>query len=1262
MKKALIAAMLAFLIMAPAAAAAEISSGEILPAEREAIAHLSRGRDAEALASYRQALSEAVAKGSRVEAEALLERVIALTGALDAYKETLEFMQGVPQDGMAPVLRGFWMWEQADLCLHAGEIGRAAALLDGMGFVTDWRVIGPFQNEKGTGFDNAFEPEKEFDLAAKYEGKVRQVSWRKVPCKAMLKSIDLDAMLRPNDECLAYAIAFVRMSADAEAAVRIGSDEGFKLWVNGALVINRDIHRTLGFDQDAAGARLRKGWNRILIKVAERDGGWGFRLRLTKPDGSPLAVEAVAAADDEFQKASSECPDAKPESEVIVKNGAWGWYTSDFVKNSKDPWVKYHASILIRARGALDEDDLMAKNLMESAVALDNANADLQYEFSRALIRAVKMEAEKEENQKRAALLAAVAADENHFPSIMALSLYYKNELRNIERAREYSARALKVNPDNLDALMLEADLLEEKGFSLEGKLRMRRFAADARHREDSRLVWFRIGEANSADNAAEVERLYRHLLGRDRIDFRVRGALVNFLESRGREQEVVALWEEEHKLLPFDTDYCMRMSNFALGRDDMDCAAKWIKAAIEIVPDEERLHQQLGDLYRQTALVKGDAALADEAMKCYEKALVLNPANPTLKKYVEFLSADKKSFEEDEQFAEDFDALVKDAPEKTDDPNDPAYFIFKNDIVKINRDGSAHQYTHEIIRILNEAGAKEYESYGARRMSYGASDLKMKKARVVHPDGTEEPARMGSGWVRFTTLQIGDTIEIEYRFDPIKEEDKFFGDYYGNIFQFQDDIYWHKRKFTLILPKDRKFYFSFRNVPEKPAFESEDKLIRTWVVEKVKKITPESAMPGWLEILPQIRVSSFGTWTDLGKWYWGLVKKQFDVSPEMKAKVQELTKDCKTDFEKIQAIYNFVVTEIKYEQWEFGIHGYKPYKTSAIFKRGFGDCKDKAFLINTMLGEVGIQGYPVLIGADNRRDEEPMDLPMFLYFNHCISYVVFDGGKNSMFLDGTASYHNAREIPSMDMGARVLVITQEGGRIERIPWPTLEQNFGVARYDIAVMGNGSAIVDGTVEPKGSVIWDAVRFNAPYARENLHVEGQRTEKIEEVYNPVMAGAKADEKFIKVSDLKNLNEPVTYSFRLTVPKIIKETPSGWELPNTFFPLKLNEITSKEKRDFDMVLFPPSAKEESITYKLPPGYAVKSKPEPSRIESKFGKMTLEYEATPEGITVKKRIEIAVQRISKEDYPAFREFVNSIDVEEKKCIVIIKKEGAE
>jgi hypothetical protein len=44
--------------------------------------------------------------------------------------------------------------------------------------------------------------------------------------------------------------------------------------------------------------------------------------------------------------------------------------------------------------------------------------------------------------------------------------------------------------------------------------------------------------------------------------------------------------------------------------------------------------------------------------------------------------------------------------------------------------------------------------------------------------------------------------------------------------------------------------------------------------------------MPGWTEVTDYLHVSSYATWDDVGRWYWGLVEGQLLVDDAIRAGV----------------------------------------------------------------------------------------------------------------------------------------------------------------------------------------------------------------------------------------------------------------------------------------------------------------------------------------------------------------------------------------
>lgn len=153
-------------------------------------------------------------------------------------------------------------------------------------FITDWNLIGPFDAPDMDSLLTAYPPEKETDLNAIYKGKGGvDAAWRPIQSNST-GFVDLTQLVTPNEYAIVYGLAYVQSPDDREAALLVGSDDGVRVWVNDALVHSNPAYRGAYPDQDTVKVGLRKGWNKVLIKVLQGAGGWGFFLRFADPDAT----------------------------------------------------------------------------------------------------------------------------------------------------------------------------------------------------------------------------------------------------------------------------------------------------------------------------------------------------------------------------------------------------------------------------------------------------------------------------------------------------------------------------------------------------------------------------------------------------------------------------------------------------------------------------------------------------------------------------------------------------------------------------------------------------------------------------------------------------------------------------------------------------------------------------------------------------------------------------------------------------------------
>lgn len=146
--------------------------------------------------------------------------------------------------------------------------------------LSKWHVIGPFENANGTGgFDTAYPPEKEINLAATYEGKNKEkVGWKEANFADGQINDIAGQFAKPEqkENGVAYLYREMDYGAAVELPVSFGSDDTLTVWVNGEKVVSANVQRNCEADQNRVTLKLRPGKNQLLLKVCQGSGRWAY--------------------------------------------------------------------------------------------------------------------------------------------------------------------------------------------------------------------------------------------------------------------------------------------------------------------------------------------------------------------------------------------------------------------------------------------------------------------------------------------------------------------------------------------------------------------------------------------------------------------------------------------------------------------------------------------------------------------------------------------------------------------------------------------------------------------------------------------------------------------------------------------------------------------------------------------------------------------------------------------------------------------------
>ena len=170
------------------------------------------------------------------------------------------------------------------------------------GFITTWLIRGPFVLKSLS--------DRTVDFLAKQGGETKVYTFRsigKISTDSLQKSnnkiwqlflspsyrIDLKPVFYPSDRVAAYAAAWLKSPRKRRVILKVGSDDGVRIWLNGKMVHDNPAQRGMKRDDDIVPVTLRKGINFLLVKIDQGGGDWRFCLRFTDVKNRPVTDTEV---------------------------------------------------------------------------------------------------------------------------------------------------------------------------------------------------------------------------------------------------------------------------------------------------------------------------------------------------------------------------------------------------------------------------------------------------------------------------------------------------------------------------------------------------------------------------------------------------------------------------------------------------------------------------------------------------------------------------------------------------------------------------------------------------------------------------------------------------------------------------------------------------------------------------------------------------------------------------------------------------------
>lgn len=229
------------------------------------------------------------------------------------------------------------------------------------------------------------------------------------------------------------------------------------------------------------------------------------------------------------------------------------------------------------------------------------------------------------------------------------------------------------------------------------------------------------------------------------------------------------------------------------------------------------------------------------------------------------------------------------------------------------------------------------------------------------------------------------------------------------------------------------------------------------WQTTLTSAPTFEDNMPSWYLPYQNVFVSDYTNWEAVVDWALNIYKDDVRLSAALKAKIEQIKTTYESEGERITATLKFVQDDIRYLGLESGIGAYKPFSPNEVLNKRFGDCKDKSWLMVTMLRQMDIEAYPVLINTSYGESLHQF-LPSPKVFDHVVVKVV-DSTDTKLFYDPTISnqFGSYKSVAFPNYG-KALVIKKGVNSLEPIASKTSDLVEVFDTYDLPTIGGPATL------------------------------------------------------------------------------------------------------------------------------------------------------------------------------------------------------------
>jgi transglutaminase-like putative cysteine protease len=1087
----------------------------------------------------------------------------------------------------------------------SNKMKKAEDYFSQIGAIEKWNLVGDFQNISESGFDKDFgvldHPEPNYEFVNKQGAKVK---WFDINTARYDKWIDFEYHFYTANSII-YAQNFISSPSDQEVFFRIGTSGSLKFWLNDELLFQERDERNNGMDTYVFTGKLSEGNNRLLIQIGSSEiEQSNFLLRITDETGENIEGLSVNTTFSEYAKGNS--------SSEIIESPTVAYFQKEIEENP-DHLENY----LILAQHLLTNDKKYeSKKVLLEAQKRFPDSSYLLFQMIQLYLR----------DQNRTALSKSLEELKLKFPErALSRNLLFDEalEIEDFETGIGILEKIESELGETADVISKKIEIAAGKNENEQIiKLAERGYA---KYPDSYEFVLMKSAIENkvNGNNGRAIKVLEKYL--KENYNENAANELLSLQFKAGAVQDGMRLLDEMIENNKVAVGFLNTKALVQYNLRNYNQAEKTAKQCIEITPYVGSYYVRLGEIY-------SDAGRKTDAIEAYEKAISYDPYDYETLSALRLVKGKEDIFKQFEK--PDVYDIYEKSPSAEDFPEDNSMILLDEIQNVIYRNGANEFKRILVAKAFDTEGVSSWQNFTIP--VYGNQDGRVEKAEVLKSNGQRLEAQQNGADIVFDNLEPGDAIHITYRLQNY---------YYGKLAdQFWDRFYFsywgptQKAQYNLLIEGGKEFDYKTVNFQLEPTITEieEDAKLYKWELTDIERVEYEPGMPSLVDVAKVLHISSIKDWDYIVDWYEDLSKTKAKINYEVEETVAELFegKNLKTEKEKAQLIYNYIVEQIRYSSVSFIQSGLVPQKASDVISRKQGDCKDVSTLFVSMCEAVGIDAHLVLVNSKNNGFNEMM-LPG-IEFNHCIAKANLDGDDYYIELTDDNLPFGAL-YPSVN-NAFVLDIYKNSDKPSEAKFLS-DSN----RMKNRVVRNATVSLE---EDKMVVSRDNVKIGTAASGmrnsfENLGEEARIKEMREAVATDFAEIEFTNVEFIRGID--DLSDSVLYHYDFKIPSALTRI-SGMEIISVPLTDKIESLAfmSSDERYNDVEIwsaFTYEDYEETVRIKMPSGKTTQL-PENLILDSDYLRYELSAKMDGKDIVVTRKFKVLQDTVPAEDFVALKE----------------------